>query len=267
MTLFPEITLQHGDVSLTVSAARGAHVTSLSVAGSQVFHLNRDSFNDPEKSVRGGIPVLFPYAGRLANEIFLPKNTPGKIHGFARSMPWTVLEQSAAEIRMELLPTAETNAAYPYDWRLEMRLHILPRGLHQELLVENFGIEPMPVSPGFHPYFCCPRDAKSDVRSDLTALDPAQLGNDVMFDFGLPPASHGITRFHVPKLGTLRISASPEMRHLQFWSIPGSDFICLEPFSAIANTINTPQTDVVAAGASRVFFERIELESTAMLPL
>lgn len=267
MTMFPEITLQHGDVSLAVSPARGAHVTSLIVAGSQVFYMNRDTFNDPEKSVRGGIPILFPYAGRLVDELFLPKNTVGKIHGFARSMPWKIIDQAPAEIRLELLPSAETAAVYPYDWRLEMRLHVLPRGLHQELLVENFGDEPMPVSPGFHPYFCCPRDAKPEVRSDLAALDPARLANELMFDFGLPPASHGITRFHVPKLGTLRITASPEMRHLQFWSLPGSDFICLEPFSAIANTINTPQSDIVAPRSSRVFFERIELESTAMLPL
>lgn len=35
------------------------------------------------------------------------------------------------------------------------------------------------------------------------------------------------------------LSFSPAMRHLQFWSQPGRDFICLEPFYGPNDTVNT----------------------------
>jgi galactose mutarotase-like enzyme len=50
------------------------------------------------------------------------------------------------------------------------------------------------------------------------------------------------------------------MRHLQFWSQPGKDFICIEPFTGPNNTINTDQRIDIAPGRAHTFWMKIEVE-------
>lgn len=69
------VELTHGDVRAMVVPARGALVASLQVAGRDVLYLDRATLDDPTKNVRGGIPVLFPFAGKLADELFVPART------------------------------------------------------------------------------------------------------------------------------------------------------------------------------------------------
>jgi D-hexose-6-phosphate mutarotase len=57
---FEEIRISHADVLATVAPSRGALVSSLQVGHKQVLYLDRTTFEDPSKNVRGGIPVLFP---------------------------------------------------------------------------------------------------------------------------------------------------------------------------------------------------------------
>ncbi len=73
-------------------------------------------------------------------------------------------------------------------------------------------------------------------------------------------SANGRTRFQVPDLGDLHISFPPDMRHMQFWSQPGRDFICLEPFFGPNNTVNTDRRMDVPPGQARDFWMRIELE-------
>ena len=49
------------------------------------------------------------------------------------------------------------------------------------------------------------------------------------------------------------------MRHMQFWSQPGKDFICLEPFYGPSNTINTDRRLDVPEGGVAELWMRIEL--------
>ena len=49
------------------------------------------------------------------------------------------------------------------------------------------------------------------------------------------------------------------MRHLQLWSQPGKDFICLEPFYGPNNTVNTERRCDIPAGQARDFWMRIEV--------
>ena len=65
---------------------------------------------------------------------------------------------------------------------------------------------------------------------------------------GTRGSRHGIT-----------LDASPELRHLQFWSQPDKPFVCLEPFYGPAGTINTDQRGWVPAGQARTFWMRIRV--------
>ena len=85
------------------------------------------------------------------------------------------------------------------------------------------------------------------------------MGDEREFDFGLQPPADGRTRFDVPGLGELRIAFSPAMGHMQFWSQPGKDFVCLEPFWGPNDTVNTERRLEVAPGSARELWMRLEL--------
>src|ERR1700690_249540 len=102
------ITLAYGDVTAEVVPARGAIVAALTVGGTDVLYLDRATLDDPAKNVRGGIPLLFPFAGKLADETFALTGTKMKQHGFGRNRAWTVAERTPASVRMTLAADAET---------------------------------------------------------------------------------------------------------------------------------------------------------------
>jgi galactose mutarotase-like enzyme len=118
----------------------------------------------------------------------------------------------------------------------------------------------MPVSPGWHPYFSCPAAEKAKVKASVAGVDHNQFNNDREFDFGAIAPPIGRAKFEVPQLGSLTLSFSPEMRHMQFWSQPGKDFICLEPFTGPNNTINTDRRVDIPPVQARTFWMKIELE-------
>jgi galactose mutarotase-like enzyme len=258
---FDTIRLQHGDVSAEIVPERGAIVSGLKVRGKDVLYMDRATLEDPTKNVRGGIPVLFPYAGKLVDEVFMPAGTKMKQHGFARNKSWPATEESMTRARLVLAQDAETSAQYPYKFTAEYSVFLLPNGLQVELLVGNDGEVPLPVSPGWHPYFCCPAPLKGKVTGTVEGFTPDKLGNDKEFDFGHVPPQNGRASFNVPELGKLLISFSPTMRHMQFWSQPGKDFICLEPFHGPNNTVNTSRRYDIPPHSAQTFWMRIELES------
>lgn len=256
---FETVRIGHGDVAAEIVPERGAIVTSLRVRGKDVLYIDRPTLDDATKNVRGGIPVLFPYAGKLVDELFVPAGTKMKQHGFGRNKAWRVEEKRADAVRVVLAQDAETAAQYPYEFAAEYSAFIVPNGVQVDILVTNRGAKPLPVSPGWHPYFNCPAAKKGEVTGDVPGLTSDKLGNDREFDFGLVAPVDGRALFQVPGLGGLRISFSPEMRHMQFWSQPGKDFICLEPFYGPTNTVNTDKRCDIPAGQARCFWMRLEL--------
>jgi galactose mutarotase-like enzyme len=261
---FAELTIEHTGVAATVAPARGAIVTSLQVAGRDRLFMVRATLLDPDKSVRGGIPLLFPFAGRLDGDRLLHAGSTMKQHGFARNKAWRVGEQRPGRLSLTLEDDAQAREVYPHRFRLEQTMTLLPRGLQLDLAMHNLGEVPMPVAPGWHPYFSCPSPDKPRVQPlGVPGLDPARFTPDAEFDFGVSAPAGGRADFEIPGLGQLRLGYSPEMRFLQCWGLPGRDFICLEPFVGPNNTINMPQRLDVAPGDALTVWMRIEVTSPA----
>ncbi len=258
---FPEIRIQHLETSISVAPGRGAHVTGLTVDGRDLLYMDRATFEDPAKNVRGGIPILFPFAGRLADDRFLPAGTTIPQHGFGRNRAWTVAGQDARTVVLALEPDAAAKAVYPYDFRAEQTCRIIPRGLLVELRIRNRGASPLPVAPGWHPYFRCPSARKPEIAGSVPGLTPDKFPNNREFDFGLPAPTAGAATFQIPDLGTLALSWSPNLQHLQFWSPAGKDFVCIEPFTGPTDAINRAEMRVdIAPGSMRLFWMRIEVK-------
>lgn len=108
---FREITIRSGNTEANIAPERGGIMTSFIVDGTQIFYLDRATFEDSTKNVRGGIPILFPNAGPLENGLYdLPQ------HGFARRMPWEVTEQDEKSVTMGLSANEQTREKYPFDF-------------------------------------------------------------------------------------------------------------------------------------------------------
>src|SRR6185295_326848 len=105
---FEELQISSGGTSARIAPDRGALVTGLNINGVEALYLDRATFDDATKNVRGGIPVLFPYAGKLDNETFLAAGTKMKQHGFGRNKAWRVIESKSGGVRVVLGDDAET---------------------------------------------------------------------------------------------------------------------------------------------------------------
>ena len=74
---------------LRIIPERGGLVSGWSCGGREILYFDQDRYADPSKSIRGGIPVLFPICGNLPGDV-LPVDGvdyPLKQHGFARDLP------------------------------------------------------------------------------------------------------------------------------------------------------------------------------------
>ena len=143
----PFVTVTTEDSSLTVYL-HGAHVSSWRYKEEEMLFMSEQAIYNGSKALRGGIPICFPQFGD-----FGPVNTQ---HGFARNLPWTLLEKTEtsdrAMIRLSLF-TAQPNSEWPHPYVLTNTVTITTGGkLTQELSVMNPGVESFTFTTALHTY-------------------------------------------------------------------------------------------------------------------
>jgi len=151
-----EYVAPHGD-RLHLVPERGGLVTGWRCQGvwgeREMLYFDAERFADPGKSVRGGIPVLFPICGGLAG-------SPLPQHGFARDLPWQIAALAdGGGVRMALADTPATLALFPHPFTLELELRPEPQALAIVARVRHTGgagDAPLPFCLGLHPYFAVP---------------------------------------------------------------------------------------------------------------
>ena len=113
----------------------------------------------PDPAVWGETaPILFPVVGwtRGARVLVEGQSYPLGLHGFARTLPFAVLEQWPAHVRLGLRSSPETRDLYPFDWSLEIEYVLAGPSLETILTIRNTGERPMPYACGLHPGFRWP---------------------------------------------------------------------------------------------------------------
>jgi D-hexose-6-phosphate mutarotase len=149
----------------------GAHLTRFQPEGTApVLFLSSASHFTPNKPIRGGVPVIFPWFGGRAGHSEAPA------HGFARTLPWQIEALSSADwhtvsVVLRLEASDATRALWPHDFVLRHRVNIGSQ-LEMILEVENTSSAPFQFEEALHTYL-----AVSDVRTiALTGLaDTAYL--------------------------------------------------------------------------------------------
>ncbi|MBS1211893.1 MAG: aldose 1-epimerase [Proteobacteria bacterium] len=150
-----EITNAHGSATI---ALQGAQVLKWAPhAENPVIWLSPAAQFARRKSIRGGVPICWPWFGSRDEEDDLPN------HGFARTAPWELVETEAAQcdatrLTFRLVENDQIQAHWPHQTRLEMTVTV-GANLDMTLKTRNDGVEPVVIGKALHTYF-----EVSDVR-------------------------------------------------------------------------------------------------------
>lgn len=131
---------------------QGGHVTDWRIQGQSepVLWLSRDAKFAAGKSIRGGIPVCWPWFGPNAENTSLPA------HGFARTAEWSVADSGSDEQGVWLLLVLEMADAqrvmWPHAASLSLRV-TLGQTLALELTTVNEGDASFVLGEALHTYF------------------------------------------------------------------------------------------------------------------
>ena len=113
--------------------------------------------------VRGGNPILFPFAGRSYDRGDIHHwraddgvRRPIPIHGLARQGRFHAIRLDEGGFSAQFSPDAAAQAAYPYDYEFVVSYRFEPLGIFVELQLSNLGNIPIPWSAGHHFYFTLP---------------------------------------------------------------------------------------------------------------
>lgn len=213
---------------------RGGIITSLKFQEKEILYLDKETFVDLKRSVRGGIPILFPNAGVLNKETNFPKLLR---HGFARDSVWQEVKETGF-FRENLVSNINTEDKYPFNFNISVSGKFESDGsftLTEE--VTNNEIErSLPLSMGLHPYFYVPDNEKDNIEFIFSGggevKDKSEIWKNegtVIVDNPKTIDKDAVVEVFIPAVGYLLLDISPEFNKIWFWSVPGKDFICIEP--------------------------------------
>ena len=229
-------------------------------------------------------PLLFPIVGTLKDNtyFFADKAYHLSRHGFARDREFAAESQSPDSIGFLLRSDEATMAVFPFEFELRVIYRLLPEGLTTTYRINNPGQAPLYFSVGGHPAFRVPIAAGTsytdyylefDQEEDaprwpistdgLIEREPQTLlqhqktipltrelfAKDALVLKGL--RSSGISlRSHRTERG-LRMEF-PGFPFLGIWAAPGADFVCVEPWCGIADSVDSNQQWTTKEGINRL---------------
>ena len=256
----PDIKLRYGSTEASVSLD-GAYVTRLSFDGKDIlFPDGSYPINGKEKR-RGGMPILFPYAGPLENRPDWPQ------HGFARDMEWkdkTIYEDLEPQgVLLELKSNEKTQKLFPYQFRNELEIVLDENGLSYALTVFNEGSKDMPIVPGIHPYFFLPSKKLSDIETNIDGLN---LKNYQLDETLFLPKKNKV-KINIPQIGEIEMGLGGDFlrdkAQLWFWTDSSKhDYFCVEPCSGpVGSFLKEDERILVPAGENKKFTMQLTLNN------
>lgn len=134
-----------------------------------------------------GIPLLFPFAGRIGRQQFTYRGRDYRlasddrrgnaIHGFVLDRPWQVTGTAAGRVTArfhagELAPSILEQ--WPNDFVIEATYQVQGATLASRFVFENPGPGPLPCWFGTHPYFRLPLGPRGEAERCLVTVPAAE---------------------------------------------------------------------------------------------
>lgn len=215
-------------------------------------------------------PVLFPIVGELKDKTYHYNGRQYNLsrHGFAREMEFEVTGQTEDAITLSLKANEETAEKYPFEFIFSVRYGLIENIVQVAFEVENIGTDTMLFSVGAHPAFKVPL-VEGTVYEDyqLVFNEKETLGRwpisaDGLIETESKPLLENENVLPLKKelfsadaivlkdLKSKSVSiTSPKTEHglevnfenfpfLGIWETKGGDFVCIEPWCGIADSVN-----------------------------
>ena len=147
--IFAEIDNASGLASLCL---QGAHITTFRPKNQPepVVWVSEAARYLPGKSIRRGVPVCWPWFGAHPRESQFPA------HGFARTVPWAVIDSGASNgvthVTLQLQHSEATRAQWPHDTPVILRVQVSD-ALEMALTTHNASGQTLALSEALHTYF------------------------------------------------------------------------------------------------------------------
>ena len=229
-------------------------------------------------------PLLFPIVGTLKANTYHYQDAAYTLsrHGFARDRDFAIETQSAESITFLLRSDAETRTNFPFDFALRVIYRLTPSGFTTTYQVDNPAATPLYFSVGGHPAFKVPIVPGTDYTDYYLEFDKAEtaprwpISKDGLIETRpmalldhtrtLPltkelfakdalvlkhPASSAVTLRSARTERGLRMDF-PDFPFLGIWAAPNADFVCLEPWCGIADSVDSNQQWVEKEGINRL---------------
>jgi galactose mutarotase-like enzyme len=257
------------EVLKVVVAPKGAELQSIS---NKIFGLEYLWNGNPAFWAKRS-PVLFPIVGSLKNNTYFYKGRSYELprHGFARDMVFEVENRDNAEIIFLLKSSPETRKNYPFDF--EFRIHYRLQGdeLGTEYLITNTGQEILLFSVGGHPAFKIPLTDETRYDDYYLKFDEVEnlprwpISKDGLLQIEPIPVMEESSRlnltkslfysdalvFKYPASSEISLLSEKTSRGIRFlmgefpflgiWAAKDADFICIEPWCGVADSVNSIQ--------------------------
>ena len=247
---------RQSNAEVLIAPLRGGMVTEFRIGDDQLLYLDRATLRDHAQNVRGGIPILFPVAGRLGNDSFPVDGERVSMsqHGFARRMPWRVSgidTSGAASLSVTLDANDATLAQWPYRFQATFQYRLSGHALEIRQKFTNSGDRPMPIHPGLHPYFLVEVGQKNGARVVTNGTMARDTRTGAVRPLTLPIELAGgegdlqILDHTSPTVGLVRpgkpalsLTLDPSQPIVTVWTLPGRDFVCVEPWTRPSDAVN-----------------------------
>lgn len=266
--------LHAGELDAAFLPSRGMLGASLRHHGLELLGRVDDLETAAAKGSTAGIPLLYPWANRLAahsyaaagRAVSLDPSSPllhSDEHGLPmHGVPWSALAWKLVESGDDAIVArlewdrGDLLEIFPFRHALEMRVTLLPEGLIVDTTLVAGPDSRVPVSFGFHPYFTLPGVDRAQWRLELPvmsrlALDPrgiptgaeelfagfgARLG-DITFDHGfvLPDERQSFSLAGGGRRITVELLEG--YRYAQVFAPAGKPYVALEPMTAPTNAL------------------------------
>lgn len=222
--------VKNGNSSISLCPKRWWLITSIIIKWREILYLDKETLFDVSKSIRWGIPVLFPNAGIIPDsQIDYWYNL--KQHWFARNMHWKYKILAQDKFIMTLSQDLGTRDMFDYNFGFEIVGEILKNWevkITQNII--NTWLKELPVSCWLHPYFLVQQDKKHEIGFDFKGANIVREDYNNRSNWLKTVISNpNKLKVNLPWNGKIKIEYSKEFEQVWFRSEDGKDFICIEP--------------------------------------
>jgi len=226
---------------------RGGLITGWRCNNNEILYFDQERFKT-NKSVRGGVPILFPICGSVPENklFFFNKVFKMKQHGFARDIPWDInYRENNNDIIISLKSNDFTLQIFPFNFSIQLFVNFIKNGISLKSTIVNESNVTMPFSFGIHPYF----NVKNINNINLSGLSKISINqvnsNKVTTKSQLENLPAGVD-FISESNGKvvmddnnmkLILNSKLPYRYNVIWTDPPRKMVCIEPWTSPRNSL------------------------------